>query len=171
MLKIARVFTINSIKASPDGSIDAKNMYTIDMVGMLFEYILADENLPDSIKTLLSHLHTPFLKLAFLDSDFFENKEHKSRMLLDSLADAGASWVHHDGTAQYDMYNEIKQVVQRAVKEFKNDVNLFAELLMEFNILKKRVGHMHNLRERNSIEKKQGQEKHEQAKVIFSTRN
>jgi hypothetical protein len=153
-------------KASPNGSIDAKNMYTIDMVGMLFEYILADENLPDSIKTLLSHLHTPFLKLAFLDSDFFDNKEHKSRMLLDSLAEAGANWVHHDGTAQYDMYNEIKQVVQRAVKEFKNDVNLFAELLMEFNLLKKRVSHMHNLRERNSIEKKQGQEKHEQAKSI-----
>lgn len=153
-------------KASPDGAINAHNMYTIDMVGMLFEYILADEKLPDSIKTLLSHLHTPFLKLAFLDSDFFENKEHKSRMLLDSLADAGASWVHHDGTAQYDMYNEIKHVVQRAIKEFKNDVNLFAELLMEFNILKKRVGHMHNLRERNSIEKKQGQEKHEQAKAL-----
>lgn len=153
-------------KASPDGSIDAKNIYTIDMVGMLFEYILTDENLPDSIKTLLSHLHTPFLKLAFLDADFFEDKEHKSRMLLDSLAEAGASWVHHDGTAQYDMYNEIKQVVQRAVKEFKNDVNLFAELLMEFNLLKKRVGHMHNFRERNSIEKKQGQEKHEQAKII-----
>ncbi len=153
-------------QASPDGAINAKNMYTIDMVGMLFEYILSDENLPDSIKTLLSHLHTPFLKLAFLDEDFFENKEHKSRMLLDSLAEAGANWVNHDGTAQYDMYNEIKRVVQRAIKEFKNDVTLFAELLMEFNLLKKRVSHMHNLRERNSIEKKQGQEKHEQAKAI-----
>lgn len=153
-------------KAAPDGAINAQNMYTIDMVGMLFEYILADENLPDSIKTLLSHLHTPFLKLAFLDSDFFENKEHKSRMLLDSLAEAGANWVNHDGTAQYDMYNEIKHVVHRAIKEFKNDVTLFAELLMEFNLLKKRVGHMHKLRERNSIEKKQGQEKHEQAKAL-----
>lgn len=153
-------------EVSPNGAIDAKNMYTIDMVGMLFEYILSDEKLPDSVKTLLSHLHTPFLKLAFLDSDFFENEEHKSRMLLDSLAEAGANWVHHDGTSQYDMYNEIKRVVKRAVKEFKNDVNLFAELLMEFNMLKKRVTHMHNLRERNSIEKKQGQEKHEQAKAI-----
>ncbi len=161
----ARVFN-QLYQESPDGSINAKNMYTIDMVGMLFEYILGDENLPDSIKTLLSHLHTPFLKLAFLDATFFENKEHKSRMLLDSLAEAGSNWVSHDGTAQYDMYNEIKRVVQRAVKEFKNDVNLFAELLMEFNLLKKRVSHMHSLRERNSIEKKQGQEKHDQAKAV-----
>lgn len=151
---------------SPDGAINAQNMYTIDMVGMLFEYILSDENLPDSVKTLLSHLHTPFLKLAFMDTRFFEDKEHKARMLLDSLAEAGSNWVDHDGTAQYDMYNEIKRVVQRAVKDFKSDINFFAELLMEFNLLKKRVAHMHSLRERNSIEKKQGQERHEQAKVL-----
>ena len=87
-------------------------------------------------------------------------------MLLDSLAEAGSNWVDHDGTAQYDMYNEIKRVVQRAVKEFKTDINFFAELLMEFNLLKKRVSHMHSLRERNSIEKKQGQERHEQAKIL-----
>ncbi len=151
---------------SPDGNISAKNMYTIDMVGMLFEYILSDENLPDSVKTLLSHLHTPFLKLAFLDETFFENKEHKSRMLLDSLADAGSKWVNHDGTAQYDMYREIKKVVKQVVKKFKNDVNLFAELLIEFNLLKKRIEHMHELRERNSIAKKEGQERHEQAKTV-----
>ncbi|MFT7389264.1 MAG: hypothetical protein ACI8VC_002529 [Candidatus Endobugula sp.] len=153
-------------KAAPNGSINAKNMYTIDMVGMLFDYILADENLPDSIKTLLSHLHTPFLKLAFIDERFFEYKEHKSRMLLDSLADAGTNFVGHDGTSQYNIYNEIKKVVQRVIKEFKNDVNLFAELLMEFTLLKKRIIHIHNLRERNSIEKKRGQEKHAQAKIL-----
>jgi len=151
---------------APDGAINAQNMYTIDMVGMLFEYILSDENLPDSIKTLLSHLHTPVLKLAFLDNRFFEDQNHKARMLLDSLAEAGTNWVNHDGTSQYDMYNEIKRVVQRAVKEFKSNVNFFAELLIEFNLLKKRVSHMHNLRERNSIEKKQGQEKHDQAKIL-----
>ena len=161
----ARIYN-KLLEESPDGAINAQNMYTIDMVGMLFEYILSDESLPDSVKTLLSHLHTPFLKLAFLDSQFFEDENHKARLLLDSLAEAGANWVSHDGTAQYDMYNEIKRVVQRAVKEYKNDPNFFAELLMEFNLLKKRISHMHNLRERNSIEKKQGQEKHQKAKNI-----
>jgi len=151
---------------SPDGEIDAKDMYTIDLVGMLFEYILTDENLPDSIKTLLSHLHTPFLKLAFIDTRFFEKKEHPSRLLLDSLAEAGANWVNHDGSAQYDMYNEIKLIVNRVMEEFKNDVHLFAELLMEFNLLKKKITHMHKLKERNSIEKTQGQEKLRQAKAL-----
>ena len=32
-----------------------------------FEYILNDDGLHDSVKSLLSHLHTPLLKLALLD--------------------------------------------------------------------------------------------------------
>ena len=54
-------------------------MQTIDLVGMLFEYMLSDEHLPDSVKALLSYLHTPFLKIAFIDKDFFEQPEHPAR--------------------------------------------------------------------------------------------
>lgn len=62
-------------KESPESKIDPQDMYTIDLVGILFEYILTDESLPDSVKALLSHLHTPFLKLAFIDTQFFEKPE------------------------------------------------------------------------------------------------
>jgi hypothetical protein len=146
-------------KKSPDGTVDPQDMYTIDLVGILFEYILTDESLPDSVKTLLSHLHTPFLKLAFIDTQFFEKPEHPARLLLDSLAEAGANWVNNDGTAQYDMYNEIKAVVMRIMDEFKNDVRLFAEILFEFNRLKNKLNHKHQLKERNNVERVQGQER------------
>ncbi|MGH1440982.1 MAG: DUF1631 family protein [Cellvibrionaceae bacterium] len=146
-------------KDSPDGKIDPQDMYTIDLVGILFEYILTDDSLPDSVKTLLSHLHTPFLKLAFIDTQFFEKPEHPARLLLDSLAEAGANWVDNDGSAQYDMYNEIKAVVTRIMDEFKNDVRLFAEILFEFNRLKNKLNHKHQLKERNTIERVQGQER------------
>lgn len=146
-------------KDSPDGKIDPQDMYTIDLVGILFEYILTDDSLPDSVKTLLSHLHTPFLKLAFIDTQFFEKPEHPARLLLDSLAEAGANWVDNDGSAQYDVYNEIKAVVTRIMDEFKNDVRLFAEILFEFNRLKNKLNHKHQLKERNTIERVQGQER------------
>ncbi len=146
-------------KESPDGQIDQQDMYTIDLVGILFEYILTDESLPDSVKTLLSHLHTPFLKLAFIDTQFFEKPEHPARLLLDSLAEAGANWINDDGSALYDMYDEIKSVVMRIMDEFKNDVRLFAEILFEFNRLKNKLHHKHQLKERNNIERVQGQER------------
>ena len=43
----------------------------IDLVGMLFDFILDDDNLPDSCKTTLSHLHTPYLKVALQDKALF----------------------------------------------------------------------------------------------------
>ena len=146
-------------KKATNGKINPQDMYTIDLVGILFEYILTDESLPDSIKTVLSHLHTPFLKLAFIDTQFFEKPEHPARLLLDSLAEAGSNWVNNDGTAQYDMYNEIKVVVMRIMDDFKNDVRLFAEILFEFNRLKNKLNHKHQLKERNNVERVQGQER------------
>lgn len=146
-------------KQAEDGKVDPQDMYTIDLVGILFEYILTDDNLPDSVKTLLSHLHTPFLKLAFIDTQFFEKPEHPARLLLDSLAEAGANWVNHDGSSQYNMYNEIKGVVTHVMEEFKNDVRLFAEALFEFNRLKNKLMHKHQLKERNTVERVQGQER------------
>lgn len=146
-------------KKSPSGQVDPQDMYTIDLVGILFEYILTDENLPDSVKAILSHLHTPFLKLAFIDTKFFEKPEHPARLLLDSLAEAGTNWVGDENTSEYDMYNEIKAVVTRILQEFKNDVRLFAEALFEFNRLKNKLTHRHQLKERNNVEKVQGQER------------
>ena len=52
---------------------------TVDMVGMIFRYMLDDPNLHDAVKSLLSHLHTPYLKLALMDKDFLDNQEHKAR--------------------------------------------------------------------------------------------
>ena len=146
-------------KKSASGQVDPQDMYTIDLVGILFEYILTDENLPDSVKAILSHLHTPYLKLAFIDTKFFEKPEHPARLLLDSLAEAGTNWVNDDNTSEYDMYNEIKAVVTRILQEFKNDVRLFAEVLFEFNRLKNKLTHRHQLKERNNVEKVQGQER------------
>ena len=90
-----------------DGAVDPGDMHTIDLVGMLFEYMLSDDNLPDSIKALLSYLHTPFLKIAFIDKDFFEQTEHPARLLLNNMAEAGVKWVSNDGTCQYDIYDKI----------------------------------------------------------------
>lgn len=134
-------------------------MQTIDLVGMLFEYMLSDDNLPDSIKALLSYLHTPFLKVAFLDKNFFEQTEHPARLLLNSLAEAGARWVGNDGSDQFDIYNKIKSTVSRILEEFKNDVRLMAELLLEFSSYTRNIQRRQELVERRAMEKVQGEEK------------
>lgn len=147
------------------GAVEAGDMQTIDLVGMLFEYMLSDEHLPDSVKALLSYLHTPFLKIAFLDKDFFSQPEHPARVLLNSLAEAGIRWVGNDGSDQYEIFNKIKITVFRLLEEFKNDVRIFAELLIEFNSYTHNVARRQELMERRALEKAQGEEKLREAKI------
>lgn len=152
-------------KSTRDGKVSPTDMHTIDLVGMVFEYMLKDENLPDSIKALLSYMHTPFLKLAFIDPGFFEQPEHPARMLLNSLAEAGIRWVGNDGTVQHDMYNKIKDVVDRVLRDFKNDVRVITELLLEFNTYTKNIVRRQELMEKRAAEKAQGEERLREVKL------
>ena len=152
-------------RENENGAVEATDMQTIDLVGLLFEYMLSDEHLPDSVKALLSYLHTPFLKIAFIDKDFFEQPEHPARVLLNSLAEAGVRWVSNDGSDQFEIFNKIKITVFRLLEEFKNDTRLFAELLIEFNSYTHNVARRQELMERRALEKAQGEEKLREAKV------
>lgn len=148
-----------------DSDVEKGDMQTIDLVGMLFEYMLNDENLPDCVKALLSYLHTPFLKIAFIDPGFFEKTDHPARLLLNSLAEAGAHWVGNDGTQQYDIYKKIKNIVDRILKEFDNDVKIITTLLLEFNGYTKNIIRRQDLMEKRATEKAQGEEKLREVKL------
>lgn len=151
-----------------NGAVESKDMQTIDLVGMLFEYMLSDEHLPDSVKALLSYLHTPFLKIAFIDKDFFEQPEHPARVLLNSLAEAGIRWVSNDGSDQFDIFARIKATVFHLLEDFKSDVRLFAEILLEFNSYTHNVARRQELMERRTLEKAQGEEKLREAKMLVN---
>jgi len=148
-----------------DGDVEKADMQTIDLVGMLFEFMLNDENLPDRVKALLSFLHTPFMKIAFIDPGFFEKSDHPARLLLNNLAEAGARWVGNDGTQQYDIYEKIKYTVDRILKEFDNDVKIITTLLLEFSSYTKNILRRQELMEKRAMEKAQGEEKLREVKL------
>lgn len=105
---------------------------TIDLIGMLFEYMLNDPQLPNIAKALLSHLHTPYLKVAMIDQGLLTNTEHPARMLLDSMVEAGSLWVDERNPAR-GIYPAMETCVNRVLKDFRDDVKLFDELLAQFN--------------------------------------
>lgn len=152
-------------QGSGDEQVDPVDMHTIDLVGMLFEYMLSDDNLPDSVKALLSYLHTPFLKVAFIDKDFFEETEHPARLLLNNMAESGVKWVGNDGSTQFGIYDKIKDIVSRVLEEFDSDVRLFAELLLDFSAFTKSITRRQEMVEKRAMEKVQGEEKLREVKL------
>ena len=80
------------------GAIDRRQLpaadaNVIELVGMMFEYMLQEEDLPNLVKALLSRLHTPMLKVAVIDKTFFTHAGHSARKLLNDMTRAGKRWV------------------------------------------------------------------------------
>jgi len=116
-------------KARVVGEVDED---VINLVSMLFEFILDDRTLPDSLKALIARLQIPMLKVAVLDKTFFSRGSHPARRLLNEIASAALGWVDQDDVQRDTLYQRIDQVVQRLLNDFVDDPAIFAELLAEF---------------------------------------
>lgn len=104
---------------------------TLEIVSLLFDYILQDKSIPDALKALLGRLQIPVLKVAILEREVFSHKTHPARRLLDTLARAAVGW--YEGLPQSDaLYDKMAQAIDRIVTEFDDDVGLFQQVLEDF---------------------------------------
>jgi hypothetical protein len=130
----------------------------IELVGMLFEYMLNDEAMPNSAKALLSRLHTPFLKVAVLDKAFFNKETHPARRLLNRLEYASHRWVSEDDLER-GIFPKMQDVVERIIHGFDKDVGLFHVLLDEFTAEIQHMLQRAEIIETRTMAAAQGQEK------------
>ena len=99
---------------------------------MIFEFILDEPSIPEVVKRLLNQLQIPILKVAIVDKEFFAQKQHPARRLLNTLGHASIGWNDKDEAAQRRRYEKMEYVVDRVLKEYATDPGLFAELLDSF---------------------------------------
>ena len=109
------------------GHVDAM---TIDIVAMLFDYIFDDSNIPGPMKALIGRLQIPVLKVAMLDSRFFARKNHPTRRLLDSLAQAALGWNEADGLDDR-LYKKLAELVEGIVDGFDENIEIFTTALTD----------------------------------------
>ncbi len=104
---------------------------TIDVVSMLFDFFFDDEALPDPIKVLIGRLQIPILKVAILDKEFFNQKKHPARKLLDSISRASLGWGENH-TDESALIGKIEEIVNLLIDEFQEDVTVFEEACIDF---------------------------------------
>jgi hypothetical protein len=143
------------------GNVGAVDGMVIDVVAMLFDFILDDENIPPAMQALIGRLQIPMLKVAMLDKSFFSRKSHPARKLLNVLAEAAVGW---NGEQDQLLYKQIDGVVKRVLVEFENNVALFAELLGEFEQFLAKEREKAELHEEQSARMVQGKERLREAK-------
>jgi hypothetical protein len=148
--------------------IPSADLTTIDLVGMLFDFMLDDPTIPDSVKALMSHLHTPYLKVSILDKNFFKQMQHPARVLLEKLSEAGSHFVDPGGGKDQEVYDKIEKVIARILREYKSDTRLFAELLLDFNGFMNKLKRRSEILERRAVEKAKGEDKLKEVKKVAS---
>lgn len=157
---LAQIGSLRGEKPSQVSTIDED---TIDLVGMLFEFILEDRNLPTEMQVLLARLQIPYLKAAILDRKLFAHRQHPARRLLDNLADAAKGW-SAESDRDHRLHDKIKSIVDRLLQDFDDDLTIFERLcteLQEFQDISRRRA---ELAEQRVAESTRGREKLEQAR-------
>ncbi len=127
---------LNSLQMVSDGelnkSLGKSDNDTIDVISMVFEYILDDPNLPDPMKALIGRLQIPMLKIALTDKAFFSKNVHPARQLLNSIARAAVGWNDDGDRSERGLYGVVEGMVKRILNEFEQDAGLFEELNESF---------------------------------------
>ncbi len=120
---------------NPQGAknINQADADTIDIVTMLFDFILDDKSLPDAFKALIARLQIPVLKIALVDKTFFSKKNHPVRRLLKELARAGIGWSEARDGYEDPLYVKVASIVNTVLTEFTHDASLIVDLLNDFD--------------------------------------
>ena len=139
----------------------------IDLVGMLFEFILNDNTLPDSVKALLSHLHTPILKVALLDKKFFFRSKHPARRLLNTMTQAGAL-CNSDDNDEQGIFAKMQTIVDQILQQLDDNTELFSVLLDDFNSFLDNFNRRSKILEKRVVESAKGRERLREARQVVS---
>src|SRR5574337_464453 len=120
-LKAQLLTQIGALRGERPSHVASMDEDTIDLVGMLFEFILEDRNLPAVMQVMLARLQIPYLKAAILDRKLFGHRQHPARRLLDCLAEQAKSW-SEESDRDHRLHEKVKSIVDQLLHDF-DDVN------------------------------------------------
>lgn len=101
---------------------------TIELVTMVFDYILDDKSVPETVKGEISRLQIVAVKAAILDRTFFARRQHPMRQFLDRIAEVASDpdIATEEGTR---FILELRAMVDYIVHKFTDDLAIFTAAL------------------------------------------
>ena len=144
----------------------------INLVSMLFQFVLEDRNLAAPIKGLIARLQIPILKVAMLDKSFFSKGGHPARKLLNEVANASLGWAPSNPSLPLErdlFYAKVDALISRIVDEFADDVSVFQSALEDFVAFVELDRRRALLIEQRTVDAEDGRAKSELARSTVQT--
>lgn len=148
---------------SPDGKapqLKEEDSDTIDLVGMLFDYITKNVRPNGSTQSLMTKLQVPLLRVALRDKSFFTRRAHPARQLLNTIAETGVHWLDDsEGPADRNLVDKMQMVVDKVNQEFDGDLGLIENMLSGLSQHMRTLARKAEVAERRHVDAARGREK------------
>lgn len=133
---------------------------TLDLVGMLFDFIARDMRPTSATQALLTKLQVPVLRVALRDKSFFSRRSHPARQLLNAVAETGQYWIdENEGETDRLLVEKMQLVVDRVGSEFDGRDELFDELLTDLSRHMGTLARKAEVAERRHVDAAKGRER------------
>lgn len=131
---------------------------TVDLVGMLFDFINKSVRAESTSQSLLGRLQVPVLRVALSDKTFFTQREHPARALLNTIAETSSRWMD-DEDADPSLAEKMQAAVDKVSTEYNGDVTLFRSLLSDLGSHMQLLARRAEVAERRHVDAAKGREK------------
>ena len=161
---------------TPDGrppQLGEEDSDTLELVGMLFDFIAKDSRPDSASQSLLTKLQVPVLRVALRDKTFFTRRGHPARQLLNAIAETGQYWID-DGDPDRTLIEKMQLVVDRVGSEYDGKVELFDEMLTDLSRHMGTLARKAEVAERRHVDAAKGRERldaaRERANAVIAER-
>ncbi|MDR7091701.1 DUF1631 domain-containing protein [Cellvibrio fibrivorans] len=139
----------------------------INLVSMMFEFILDDRNLAAPMKALIGRLQIPMVKVAIADKTFFSKGGHPARRLLNEMAMACLGWQEssEENQRKDSLFNKMEETVRSILTDFDTDMSIFERLLVDFRSFLDKEKRRAQILEQRTIDAEDGKAKSERARA------
>ncbi len=135
----------------------------INLVNLLFDYILEDSNLAAEMKAQISRLQIPLLKVALADKTFFSHGGHPARRLLNEMASLALGWQESDAGGA-PLLKQITATVDQVLEAYESDSSVFADLLANLVSFSTKEARRAAILEQRIVDAESGKAKSENAR-------
>ncbi len=157
-LKDELIKKLKSLKAMTENQqINVADERTIDLIGEMFQFLVDDRNLPETIQLVLSKLQLPYLQIALKDETFFSDKHNNARQLLNIMAESSIGWSPETDDKSVFL-KKIKEIVGFILKNHEKSIN-YEKLIERFIQFDQKLKKRSLIVERRTSEKVSGRER------------
>ncbi len=114
------------LRQASTGSLDHM---VIDVIGFLFDQILADPKVPPQMARQIARLQLPVLRAALGDPTFFSSRRHPVRRFVNRIASLGAAFEDYSDDGAKNFLAKVRALVQEVVEGDFDQIEIYERKL------------------------------------------